>query len=114
MARGESMKCIAVVDSDHSLMNFKLFGERGGAYRVDIDDATAKEKEKEYYTLHDQQMPSRCWNGFSLRKKELPAESTNGFLIRMLEETERTMEQMIYDEIWSFGLPVYQKMDGAS
>lgn len=115
MARGESMKCIAVVDSDHSLMNFKLFGERGGSYRIDCDDATAKEKEKEYFTLHESADAESMleWLLFAGRK-ELPAESTKWlFYYVLLEEDKKDYGTDDYMMKYGLsGLPVYQKMDG--
>ena len=113
--RGESMKCIAVVDSNHSLMNFKLFGKKGGSYRIDVDDAIAKEKENEYYTMH------KAENAESILEwlvtwgvKELPCESVRWLVYYVLHEEDKhgyaLEDYMVSKRLWR--LPYFQKIDG--
>jgi len=108
------MKCIGIIDSNHSLMNFKLYGRRGGSYRIDVDDATAKEKENEYYTMKETQ----------------DAESMLEWLLGdyrplLKEATIKTIEKILWNEDKNFPfleeymfcngltrLPYFQKLDG--
>lgn len=112
MARGESMKCIAVVDSDHSLMNFKLFGERRGAYRVDIDDATAKEKG--YYTMTKQSTAESLFEWLLSEYRPLPSEAATEIIEKVLRNEDKAFpfleEFMFYNSISS--LPYFQQLDG--
>lgn len=110
------MKCIAVVDSNHSLMNFKLFGERGKGYRIDCDDATAKMVEEEHYTLVEAKDAESMLEWLlSVGSKELPAESMKWlFYYVLLEEDKKdygTDTFMIENGL--FKLPSYQKIDGS-
>jgi len=113
---GERMKCIAVVDSSHSLMNFKLFGERGGAYRIDVDDATAKRREEGYWTMHEAPDAESMLKWLlEWGMKELPLESVRWLFYYVLAEEDKkdygTDDYMIKYGLSS--LPVYQKMDGS-
>ena len=84
------MKCIAVVDSNHSLMNFKLFGERGKGYRIDCDDATAKMVEEEHYTLVEAKDAESMLEWLlSVGSKELPAESMKWLFYYVLLEEDK-------------------------
>ncbi len=113
--RSEIMKCIGIIDSNHSLMNFKLFGERGKGYRIDIDDATAKEKENEYYTMketHDAESMLEwlvTWG-----TKEMPCESVRWLVYYVLHEEDKhgyaLADYMISKRLWR--LPYFQKLDG--
>lgn len=96
-------------------MNFKLFGERGGAYRIDCDDATAKEKEYEYYTLREEPDAESMLEWLlKWGVKELPNESVRWLFYYVLREEDKkdygTDDYMMKYKLSS--LPVYQKMDG--
>lgn len=113
--RGERMKCIAIIDSAHSLMNFKLFGERGGAYRIDCDDAAARERENQYYTMVEKEDAESMLKWLiDWGVKELPHESVRWLFYYVLREEDKkdygTDDYMIRYGLSS--LPVYQKMDG--
>ena len=96
-------------------MNFKLFGERGGAYRIDCDDAAARERENQYYTMVEKEDAESmlAWL-LEWGVKELPSESVRWLFYYVLAEEDKkdygTDDYMIKYGLSS--LPVYQKMDG--
>lgn len=97
-------------------MNFKLFGKRGKGYRIDCDDATAKEKEYEHYTMCETSDAESMLEWLlPVGSKELPAESMKWlFYYVLLEEDKKdygTDTFMIENGL--FKLPSYQKMDGS-
>jgi len=109
------MKCIAVVDSSHSLMNFKLFGERGKGYRIDCDDATAKMVEEEHYTLVEAKDAESMLEWLvTWGMKEMPRESVRWLVYYVLHEEDKDgyalEDYMISKRLWR--LPYFQKLDG--
>ena len=112
---GVMMKCIAVVDSNHSLMNFKLFGERGGAYRIDCDDATASERENQYYTIVEKEDAESMLKWLiDAGVKELPSESVRWLFYYILNNEDKDgyalEDYMIAKRLWR--LPYFQRTDG--
>jgi len=111
------MKCIGVIESGHSLINFKLFGERGKGYRIDVDDSTAKEKEYEYYTyytMHETVDAESMFEWLLSEYRPLPKESTVAAIEKILWHEDKNFpfldEYMFCNSISR--LPYFQKLDG--
>lgn len=108
------MKCIGTIGSHHSLMNFKLFGERRGAYRIDVDDATAKEKEYEYYTMTKQSTAESLLEWLLGEYRPLPNKAATEVIEKVLRNEDKAFpfleEFMFCNSISS--LPYFQQLDG--
>ena len=94
-------------------MNFKLYGRRGGSYRIDVDDATAKENE--YYTLVEQSDAESMLEWLvTWGTKEMPCESVRWLVYYVLHEEDKhgyaLADYMISKRLWR--LPYFQKLDG--
>jgi len=114
MVGAENMECIAVVDSNHSLMNFKLFGKKGGSYCIDIDDASAKHKEDKYYTLHEARDAESMLEWLLGEYRPLPKESTIKIIEKILRNENKIfpfLEEYIFCNNLT-RLPYFQRIDG--
>jgi len=95
-------------------MNFKLFGKKGGSYCIDIDDATAKRKEDEYYTLHEARDAESMLEWLLSEYRPLPKEATIRIIEKILRNEDKYFngleDYMI--ETKTYRLPRFERLDG--